>query len=97
MLDLPPTSRHVGVTPDDPASDGWELVAREYATAAEAAGEALRHAHAADDRARTSVDHLRVREERDLIELVYRTILACTDRLHTLRDNHIMQKWEEPT
>ena len=33
MRDLPPTSRNVGVVPDDPRSDGWELVGREYAAA----------------------------------------------------------------
>ena len=66
MLDLPPTSRHVGVTPDDPASDGWDLVAREYATAADAANEALRRVQAAADRARTDADRLHFREEKDL-------------------------------
>jgi hypothetical protein len=96
MLDLPPTSRHVAVTPDDPASDGWELVAREYATAAEAASEALRHAHVADDRARTSVDHLRVREEQDLIELAYRTFLACADTVEFLRARRIWEKDKTP-
>lgn len=91
MVDLPPTSRSVGVIPDDPASDGWELVAREYATAAEAADEALRHVQAAGDRACTKADRMHLQEEKDLTELLYRTFLACANTVEFL---HVRRAWE---
>jgi hypothetical protein len=92
MLDLPPTSRHVAVTPDDPASDGWDLVVREYTTAADAANEALRRVQAAADRARTDADRLHFREEKDLIELAYRTFLACANTVEFLRARRVWEK-----
>jgi hypothetical protein len=84
MRELPPTSRDVGVVPDDPRSDGWALVAREYAAAADAAKEALGHLEAAGRLARTDADRRHAQEEQDLIELAYRTFRTCADTVEFL-------------
>jgi hypothetical protein len=92
MADLPPTSRTVGVVPDDPASDGWELVAREYATAAEQAKHALRNLRDASGKVRTAEDRRRMQEEQDLTELVHRTFLACANTVDFLRTRRVWEK-----
>jgi len=92
MADLPPSSRNVGVIPDDPASDGWELVAREYTTAAEEAKQAMRCLQTAADKVRTAEDRRRMQEEQDLTELVYRTFLACANTVEFLRARRAWEK-----
>jgi len=51
---------------------------------------------AADDLARTNVDQLRVREEKDLIELAYRTFLACASTVEFLRARRAWEKDKRP-
>lgn len=96
MADLPATARNVGVIPDDPASDGWELVAGEYAAAADAAKEAWRCLQAAGEKVRTAEDRRRMQEEQDLTELVYRTFLACANTVEFLRARRAWDKDRNP-
>jgi hypothetical protein len=96
MRDLPPTSRQVGVVPDDPRSDGWELVGREYAAAAAAAKESVIHLRALGRTARTAGDRLHVQEETDLADLVQRTFLASANTVEFLRARREWEKDHRP-
>jgi hypothetical protein len=71
-------------------------VAREFATAADAAQEAWRCLQAAGDKVRTAEDRRRMQEERDISELVYRTFLACANTVEFLRARRAWEKDRNP-
>ena len=92
MQTLPDSSKDVGIVPDDPDSDGWDLVAEEYAIAAREACQACNHLKTALPLTRTDVDKENLQEELFLTELLYRTFLSCE---HTIRFLHARKRWED--
>ncbi|MDD4870759.1 MAG: hypothetical protein PHR77_09385 [Kiritimatiellae bacterium] len=92
MRDLPRTT----VVPDDPRSNAWDLVTREFTVAAKEAEEALHRMQAAAKHARTEADHRQFQEETDLTELLYRTWLTCANTVEFLRARHDWEKDKNP-
>ncbi len=87
-LDQARTSLVMDRLPDTPrslamqwpgASDGWEIVIREYTIAAAEAEDAWRKLLAAAPLARTDADRAHLQEETLLTELVYRTFASCAN------------------
>jgi hypothetical protein len=92
MRTLPDSSTDVGAAPDDPHSDGWDLVAEEYAAAAREACQACNHLKTALPLTRTDADKQNLQEELFLTELLYRTFLSCENTILFL---HARKRWED--
>lgn len=92
MNDLPESSKEVGVIPNDSESDGWNLVADEYDTAAEYAHQSCRNLQRAVSVVDAEHDKQQLNEELYLTELIHRTFLTCAN---TVRFLYARKQWEK--
>ncbi|NQT92215.1 MAG: hypothetical protein HQ559_05600, partial [Lentisphaerae bacterium] len=81
--------------PDDPDSDGWDIVIREYSAAASHALRAVEHLERAAAGTGTQADANNLREERALTELIHRTFAACRNTVDFLRKRRAFEETGE--
>jgi len=96
MASLPDTAESVGIRWEG-ASDGWDIIVREYAAAAAEAEAAWRHLVEAAPLAPTEADRRNLREEALLTELVYRTMKACENTVRFLRARRECERTGDPS
>jgi len=95
LSDLPETVETLRMVPDDPDSDGWDIVIREYRAAASHALRAVEHLDRAAAGTDTQADANNLREERALTELIYRTFTACRNTIDFLRERRAFEETGE--
>ncbi|MFH0797452.1 MAG: hypothetical protein V2A65_10465 [Candidatus Omnitrophota bacterium] len=77
VLHTLPDSFSWSVVPEEPSEDVWNIIIREYHSAANEAESSWRHLQAALRLTRTDTDKKHLREETLLTELIFRTMQTC--------------------
>lgn len=85
MDKLPESARSIAIEWDG-EGDGWDIVLREYRTAAKHAGTSWQHLRDAAKYVQTEADAQNLLEETLLTELVYRTFVSCANTVAFLME-----------